>query len=94
MVLVGNKSDMKRVITREQAEGLAESLGVKYFETSAKEDVNIDEAFEVLVDLISKNIFEKDVPKQVIQPRHVQPGHVQSTQTQSRDTNHSSNCGC
>ena len=80
VVLVGNKLDMKRVITREKAEGLAESLGVKYFETSARKDANIDEAFEVLVDLIS---IEKD-----------QPTHVQPTQTQSRDMNRSSKCGC
>lgn len=50
IVLVGNKSDIEdsRQISRQEAEALASSWGVQYFETSAKLRTNIDEAFEAL----------------------------------------------
>ena len=40
MVIVGNKADLtdQRVVKYEEAEGLANSLGVKYFETSVYAD--------------------------------------------------------
>ena len=50
IVLVGNKSDIEdsRQVSRQEAEQLAQSWGVQYFETSAKLRTNIDEAFEAL----------------------------------------------
>ncbi len=58
LFLVGNKSDLteSRVITREQGVELAQSLGMEYFETSAKEDINVRHTFETFVDLISARI--------------------------------------
>lgn len=52
MILVGNKADCasKRVVTREAAESLAEKLQCKYFETSARENAAVDEAFNYMVD--------------------------------------------
>merc|ERR1712079_421905 len=43
VVLVGNKCDMEdeRVISFERGKQLADSLGLEFFETSAKEDVNV-----------------------------------------------------
>ena len=43
MVLVGNKSNLNesRVVAKDQGLELAQSLGVMYYETSAKEDVNL-----------------------------------------------------
>ncbi len=50
IVLVGNKCDIpEREITREQGQKLAESFGVPYFESSAKERLNVDESFHELV---------------------------------------------
>ncbi|KAJ1677162.1 GTP-binding protein [Spiromyces aspiralis] len=51
MVLVANKCDKveDRVITREQGERLAEEFECPYFETSAKDRINIDEAFKEAV---------------------------------------------
>ncbi|KAH0789714.1 ras-related protein Rab-8B [Histomonas meleagridis] len=45
IVLVGNKCDMERQITREEAEEKAKQFGVPYFETSAKENINIESTF-------------------------------------------------
>ena len=54
VVLVGNKCDMveKRVVTYEQGKDLAESLGFAFFETSAKDNINVQTAFDKLIDVI------------------------------------------
>lgn len=43
VILVGNKCDMEdeRVISYERGRQLAEQLGVEFFETSAKENINV-----------------------------------------------------
>ena len=90
MVLVGNKSDLteSRVITKEQGEELAQSLGVEYFETSAKQDVNVKQTFETLVDLISEKMAESIEKNPNFVPRDVRP-----RQTEPKDVK-SSGCGC
>eukprot|EP01091_Cochliopodium_minus_P018754 TRINITY_DN7687_c0_g1_i1.p1 TRINITY_DN7687_c0_g1~~TRINITY_DN7687_c0_g1_i1.p1 ORF type:complete len:177 (-),score=26.81 TRINITY_DN7687_c0_g1_i1:99-629(-) len=46
IVLVGNKCDIeKRVISKEQAEVFANEENIAYFDTSAKDNINIDLAF-------------------------------------------------
>jgi Ras-related protein Rab-8A len=49
-ILVGNKSDWneKRIVTEEQGRQLAEELSVKFMETSAKVNDNVEEAFFIL----------------------------------------------
>jgi len=47
-IIVGNKTDLKREIDKEMIENKLKSLGVKYFETSAKLNENVDGAFESL----------------------------------------------
>lgn len=46
-LLVGNKSDLaqKRQVPFEKGQDLAETYGIKFMETSAKETVNIEELF-------------------------------------------------
>lgn len=43
VILVGNKCDMEdeRVISYERGKQLAEQLGIEFFETSAKENINV-----------------------------------------------------
>lgn len=43
VILVGNKCDMEdeRVISFERGKQLSEQLGIEFFETSAKENVNV-----------------------------------------------------
>ena len=55
MVLVGNKIDLanKRKVTTEEAKKLAESWGIDYIETSAKNNLNCKEAFEKLARIIA-----------------------------------------
>ena len=46
-VYLGNKCDMddKRLISEERGRGVAEENGIKFFETSAKDNINIEQAF-------------------------------------------------
>ena len=49
-VLIGNKSDLeeKRVISFNQGKEFADTYGLKFIETSAKKNLNVNEAFETL----------------------------------------------
>ncbi|XP_037942202.1 ras-related protein Rab-3-like [Teleopsis dalmanni] len=60
VILVGNKCDMEdqRVISYERGRQLADQLGVEFFETSAKENVNVKAVFERLVDIICDKMSE------------------------------------
>jgi Ras-related protein Rab-8A len=49
-ILIGNKSDWtdKKAVTKEQGRELADELGIKFMETSAKENQGVEEAFFTL----------------------------------------------
>jgi len=49
-LLVGNKSDLqsKKTVSYDEAKELADSLGVKFLETSAKNSNNVEEAFNTM----------------------------------------------
>ena len=57
IILVGNKSDLssKREVQMETAKTMAEDKRMKYFECSTKENHNIKESFEFLLDSIINN---------------------------------------
>ena len=58
VVLVGNKCDCeaRRVVTYEQGQEVASQLGCPFFEASVKDNVNVDDAFEKLIDIICDNM--------------------------------------
>eukprot|EP00941_MAST-03F_sp_MAST-3F-sp1_P002556 g2556.t1 len=49
-ILVGNKCDMEsfRKVSKEEGEAVAKKFGMSFFETSAKEDINVKEAFKTV----------------------------------------------
>ena len=56
LILVGNKIDMKRQITPDEGSNFAKEYNLKYFETSAKTGVGINECFnEIYKDIYDKN---------------------------------------
>ena len=60
IILVGNKNDIeKREVSKEEGMNLAKELNIKYFETSAKINYGVKEAFEELY---------KDIYQLKIQP--------------------------
>jgi len=60
VVLVGNKSDMQndRIVALERGKQFAEHLGLDFFETSAKENINVKQVFDSLVDKICNKMSE------------------------------------
>ncbi|KAI5095276.1 ras-related protein Rab-3C isoform X1, partial [Silurus meridionalis] len=54
VILVGNKCDMEeeRIVSVDSGRLLAEQLGFEFFETSAKDNINVKQTFESLVDVI------------------------------------------
>ncbi len=58
-MLIGNKCDKhENRIIAEEGEKLAKELNMKYIETSAKDDNNINEAFNCPFNKIIKRIFQ------------------------------------
>ena len=61
LIIIANKSDLgeeREVSTQEIAEK-AKELNVEYYETSAKDNTNIDEAFEVIIKKVFNNTYNK-----------------------------------
>lgn len=54
IVLIGNKSDLtyQRQVETEEGLSLSKEFGCKFMETSVRDNVNIDTAFESLIDAI------------------------------------------
>ena len=62
-ILIANKADLvnKRVVTMEQGQQLAKEFGISYLETSAKDNVNVTDAFMQLATVICARLRdEKD----------------------------------
>ncbi|TDH16063.1 hypothetical protein EPR50_G00015950 [Perca flavescens] len=60
VVLLGNKLDLEedRQVPTEDAQRLATELGFEFFETSAKDNINVKQVFEKLVDVICEKMNE------------------------------------
>ncbi|XP_060641714.1 ras-related protein Rab-42 [Anolis sagrei] len=65
-LLVGHKCDLQSMnrVTTEEAQGLATSLGTHFIETSAKDDINVDLAFETIANTIYEALRTKEIDLQ------------------------------
>lgn len=74
-VLIGNKSDMidRRVISTKEGQELAKKHNIKFFETSAKEGTNVNNAFDTLAHVAYSVLKARDDPNIVIIPPNVNP---------------------
>ncbi|GFO04602.1 ras-related protein rab-1b [Plakobranchus ocellatus] len=74
-MLVGNKTDleMKRQVSTKEGEALAKQLGIKFFETSAKNTSNVKEMFDTMADTI---IARKKILSGQMHPASGQTGGI------------------
>jgi len=63
-MLLGNKCDMtdKKVIDFERGKALADEYGIRFLETSAKNNIGVDEAFISLAKEIKKRLIDNAEP--------------------------------
>ena len=87
-VLIGNKTDLeeKRVITYNQGKEFADTYGLKYIETSAKKNMNVNEAFETL----GRELMQASDDKKIGKPRDNKKISV----TKAEDLNQEQKKGC
>ena len=63
IIIIGNKIDLRRQVMKEEAEKYAKEINTEYFETSAKENINVCESIKHIVSLVTvdkKNPWEKE----------------------------------
>ena len=89
VILVGNKSDLVRAVTREEAEELADQYKIKYFETSAKENSNVEQAFRELATMALKRRMSAGRG-----PAGKQGSTVRVTNDKNGKKDKANNCGC
>ena len=92
-LLVGNKSDLQetaRAVKREEGEKLADEFGMSFFETSAKENSSVEEAFECIAKDIMERIFDISNKKE----QHEQPQKAldKISRTKVNEKRHSNCC--
>ncbi|KAJ5070760.1 ras-related protein rabd2a-like [Anaeramoeba ignava] len=64
MILIGTKSDLisQKVIDTETGEKFAEQLGISFFETSSKENINVNEAFDTFFKQVGTRAVQTNDP--------------------------------
>nr|CAD7400352.1 unnamed protein product [Timema poppensis] len=78
-MILGNKNDMedKRVVSKDRGEAIAREHSIRFMETSAKANINIERAFNELAEAILDKTAGKDpaeTPDRVMVDRRVDRG--------------------
>jgi len=81
-IIIGNKIDLEREVTKNEAEMYCYKLKIDYYETSAKENVNVKEAFLKLVHLILGS--KLDEKKESLVNLTLRPSNVSSSEENSK----------
>eukprot|EP00483_Globobulimina_turgida_P000456 UN00456 len=87
-ILVMNKCDLthNKEEAQNEAEELANELGISYALTSAKEDSGVNEAFTKLIELVYDRLYG-NIPQQMIQPTNQNSGWFKGWFGQNTDAN-------
>jgi len=75
-LLVGNKCDLEssRKVTTEQAKEFADSLGIEFLETSAKNSTNVENAFQRMAFQIKQRMKSQPVDNKPGSKKNIGPG--------------------
>ena len=86
IIIMANKKDLveSREVPEEEIIEKANDLNVQYFETSAKENINIDEAFEKIIEKVFDSVYLSKTKGFDLDDKNKKNSKV----------NHDSNCGC
>ena len=91
-ILIGNKCDVEdsaRAVTRQQGEQLAKDYGMAFFETSAKKDIGVSEAFQCIAKMVVTRL-SKDPPGGGQRP--AAPGGTPGTKVELRSAEKKKGC--
>lgn len=83
IILIGNKIDLTdhRRVSIEQAQNLADEIGIRYFEASAMNGENVDASFSYL----ATEIYRNDLNKKITQKEDKNAEVVKITKTSTQD---------
>ena len=64
-LLIGNKCDLKHkiAVTKEEVNNYCKEKKIEFFETSAKENINLNEVFNKIIELIFKDKTNQEINK-------------------------------
>ena len=94
---MGNKTDMEqeRMVTEEEGRTLAKKLNIPFFETSVKENLNVEETFDHLVNLIMEEMGdEKGILEESLQWSPEEPSVKEQSQLKQHKPSTSENKCC
>lgn len=68
MVLVGNKIDLPREVTTEEGQKMANRYDIPFYETSAKENIGIDDCIKTITTEVLKTYKQEEDNRQKLKP--------------------------
>jgi Ras-related protein Rab-7A len=67
MVVIGNKIDAQREVSQSEAENWCRDNGnIEYLETSAKEAINVEKAFDLIARLVVQNLKDEEITYETV----------------------------
>ncbi|TNV75546.1 hypothetical protein FGO68_gene1134 [Halteria grandinella] len=73
MILIGSKCDLPQKVSDEECEQYAQQYNMKFFKTSAFEDINVTGAMESIMETVYQQEKDQNIQSVQINPRRANP---------------------